>query len=74
MQHEVLEGNKVVSYQDGDFLLISVVCREDAGNLDEIVNYGLAVTLEVKEGIEILIYEEIKERISIAIPIEDSTQ
>ena len=74
VQHEVLEGNKVVSYQDGDFLLISVVCREDAGNLDEDVHYGLAVTLEVAEGVEIPVFEEIKTRISVAIPVEESVQ
>ena len=74
VQHEVLEGNQIKSYEDGDFLKISVVCREDAGNLDEIVNYGLAVTLEVEEGVEIPIYEEIKERISIAIPVEESAR
>lgn len=72
VQHEVLVGNKVVSYQDGDFLLISVVCREDAGNLDEDVHYGLAVTLEVEEGVEIPVFEEIRSRISIAIPVEES--
>jgi len=74
VQHEVLEGNKVVSYQDGNFLLISVVCGEDAGNLDENVHYGLAVTLEVAEGVEISVYEEIKARISVAIPVEESVQ
>jgi len=74
VQHEVLEGNKVVSFQDGDFLLISIVCREDAGNLDEDVHYGLAVTLEVAEGVEIPVFEEIRSRISVAIPVEESVQ
>jgi len=74
VQHEILEGSKVVDYQDGDALIISVICREDAGNLDETINYGLAVTLEVAEGINLPIYEEIKERIIIAIPVEESVQ
>ena len=74
VQHEILEGKKIVSYQDGDFLLISVVCREDAGNLDEDVHYGLAVTLEVAEGIEIPVFDEIRSRISVAIPVEESVQ
>jgi hypothetical protein len=53
VQHEVLEGSNVVTYQDGESLEIDIVCRQDAGSLDESVIYGLAVTLEVAEDIEI---------------------
>jgi hypothetical protein len=74
VQHEVLEGIKVVSYQDGDFLKISVVCREDAESLDEEVHYGLAVTLETGESVDLPIYEEIKARISIPIQVEENIQ
>lgn len=72
VQHEVLEGKKVVSCQDEDFLNISVICREDAGNLDKEVHYGLAVTLETAESVGIPIYEEIRERISVAVHIEEN--
>lgn len=71
VQHEVLEGKKVVAYQDDEFLNISVICREDAGALDKEVLYGLAVTLETAEGVGIPIYEEIRERISVSVPIEE---
>ena len=71
VQHEVLKGSKVVSYQDGDFLKISVVCREDAKSLDEEVYYGLAVTLETGESIDLPIYEEIEARISIPVQVEE---
>lgn len=74
VQHEIIEGNKVVSYQDGDFLAISVVCREDAESLDEEVPYGLAVTLETGEHIDLPIYEEIKARISIPVQVEEKIQ
>jgi len=73
IQHEVLEGSEVVTYQDGDNLKIDVVCREDAGTLDEFVNYGLAVTLEVAEEVEIPIYEEIKQRIEVQIQIDEES-
>lgn len=73
LQHEVLEGSKVVSYQDGDALVIPVVCREDAGILDESVNYGFAVTLEIAEDVEISIYKEISQRIEVPIEIEGDT-
>ncbi len=73
IQHEVLEGSEVVTYQDGDNLKIDVVCREDAGTLDESVNYGFAVTLEVAEEVEIPIYEEIKQRIEIPIEFDGAS-
>ncbi len=72
IQHEVLEGSEVVTYQDGNNLKIDVVCREDAHTLDESVHYGLAVTLEVAEDVEIQIYEEIRQRIEIPIKIDEA--
>jgi len=73
IQHEILEGSEVVTYQDGNNLKIDVVCREDAHTLDESVNYGLAVTLEVAEDVNIPIYEEIKQRIEIPIKIDGAS-
>ncbi len=65
IQHEVLEGTKTIAaYQDGEMLRIRVVCKKDAtASLDELIPYGLAVTLEVKEDINIPIYQQIRERI-----------
>ena len=69
VQHEVLEGNKVISaYQDGDVIKIRVVCKKDAtARLDDVIPYGLAVTLEVKEDVPI--YQEIQTRIAPQIEI-----
>ena len=69
VQHEVLEGNKSISaFQDGDVIKIRVVCKKDATpRLDDIIPYGLAVTLEVKEDIPI--YQEIQTRIRPQVPI-----
>lgn len=71
VQHEVLEGNEAISaYQDGDFIKIRVVCKKDAtAHLDEVIPYGLAVTLEVKEDIPISIYQEIQTKIKPQVPI-----
>jgi hypothetical protein len=71
VQHEILEGGKAISFQDGEQLAIHVICREDAGSLDDEIHYGLAVTLEVSENIDIPLYEEIRERIRIPIRIEE---
>ena len=69
VQHEVLEGSKVISaYQDGDVMKIRVACKKDAtARLDDVIPYGLAVTLEVKEDIPI--YQEIQTRIKPQIEI-----
>ena len=70
MQHEVFEGESAVAISDGDELTVKVNCREDASKLEGAVPYGLAVTLEVAEGIDITIYEEIRTRIASAVKIE----
>lgn len=69
LQHEVLDGDKAVDFQDGENLLIKVNCRADAGDIPEPIRYGLAVTLEVAEGVAIPIYQEVKDRLAIRVPI-----
>ncbi|MBI3655778.1 MAG: S8 family peptidase [Acidobacteria bacterium] len=69
VQHEVFEGNSAVPLNDGDALTIKVNCRKDAGKIQQPIPYGLAISLEVAEGIDIPIYEEIRTRIASAIEI-----
>ena len=69
VQHEVLEGDKAQPFQDGDDLMIKINCRSDAGDITKPIPYALAVTLQVKEGIDIPIYQEIRERIQIPVPV-----
>jgi len=69
VQHEVLEGDQAVDYQDGDAIVIKVNCRADAGDIPEPIRYGLAVTLEVAEGIGIPIYQEVKDRLRVRVPL-----
>ena len=69
VQHEVFEGKSAVPISDGDSLTIKVNCRKDAAKMYESVAYGLAVSLEVAEGIDIAIYNEIRTRIASAIEI-----
>lgn len=65
VQHEVLDGsNLIAAYQDGETLRLRVVCKKDAtARLDEMIPYGLAVTLEVKEDVQIPIYQQVRARI-----------
>lgn len=67
LQHEILEGEKAYAFQDGESIAIQVNCRDDAGEIIQPVRYGLAVTLEVAEGIDIAIYQEVRNRLRIPI-------
>jgi len=71
VQHEVLEGSKqIAAYQDGDSILLQVACKKDAtANLDDAIPYGLAVTLEVAEGIQIPIYEQLRTRLQPQVAV-----
>jgi hypothetical protein len=54
-----------VAYIDGATIRLKVSCRTDAGRLDEQVPYGLAVTLEIAEALNVPIYPEVAERINL---------
>ena len=69
VQHEVLESAKAVDFQDGDGIAIKVNCRADAGDIPEPIRYALAVTLEVAEGIDIPVYQEVRNRLRIRVLI-----
>jgi hypothetical protein len=71
VQHEVLEGRKQISaYEDEGHILLHVTCKPDATeSLDDAIPYGLAVTLEVAEGVNVPIYEQVRARIRPAIPV-----
>lgn len=70
LQHEVFEGEIASPYSDGDSLEIKVNCRKDAGEINEAIAYGLLVSFEVREGIDIEVYEEIRTRIVTAVQIQ----
>lgn len=73
VQHEVFEGQRAEPFIDGDVIEIKVNCREDAGKIQNPVAYGLAVSLEVAEGVDIAVYNEIRTRIAPAIQIQQTT-
>ena len=69
VQHEIFEGDKAVAFQDGEDIAIKVNCRADAGKITDSIRYGLTVTLEVAEGIDIPIYQEVRDRLRIRVPV-----
>ena len=76
LQHEVMEGDRATFFQDGDNIAVKVNCRADAGDIPAPIRYGLAITLEVAEGVEqrieiLPIYEEVRDRLAIRVPVQD---
>lgn len=69
IQHEVFEGTQASAYVDGARLRLRVDCREDTGPLEEMVPYAIAVTLEVREGVAVPIYQEIRDRIRLPVQV-----
>ena len=69
VQHEIFEGETAAAISDGDFLRIKVNCRNDARKISSPISYGLIVSLEVAEGVNLPIYNEIRTRIAPAVEI-----
>lgn len=70
VEHRILEGERVVAFDDGEELEVTVSCKSDAGKLDVSVPYALAVTLEVAEPLEVSIFQQLRDRIRPRIEIE----
>lgn len=68
VQHEVFEGEKKAGVYDSEQSLdLRVIASELAKGFDRPVRYGLAVSVEVGEGISIPVYDEIAERIRMQV-------
>ena len=65
VQHDVLTGGYADVFQDGDSINIKVSCREDASGLsvNESIRYALTVTLEIRENVHTMIYDEVRLRL-----------
>ena len=72
LQHEIFEGSSAEAFIDGDVISIKVNCSKDAKSYSDDIHYALMVSLEVAENIDLPIYQEIKDRIAIPIPINQS--
>jgi hypothetical protein len=61
--HRRWEGDEAADFVDGGNLLLDVTCAPTAGEFDESIPYGIAVTLEVGAGVAIPVYDRIRERL-----------
>ena len=69
VQHEIFEGETAATISGEDFLHIKVNCRKDARKISSPIRYGLIVSLEVAEGVDLPIYNEIRTRIAPAVEV-----
>ena len=78
LQHEVFESELPFPFEDGDSLSIKVNCANDAGEIVNPIKYAIAVSLELGEGVdvdllnEINIYEEVRDRLRVPIRIANT--
>lgn len=69
VQHEIFVGEQAAAYEDGESISINIVCKKDAIDFNESIPYAITVTLEVAEGIDINIYQEVRSRIIIPVAV-----
>ena len=56
--------------ENGGSTLLHISCKPDATQqLDELIPYSLAVTLEVKEDVQIPIYQQIRAKIQQKVQV-----
>ena len=70
--HRRWEGHDAKAFVDDGDLVLNVTCKPAAGDLDDAIPYGLAITLEVGADVAVPVYEEIRERLrqAIAVPVK----
>ncbi len=64
IHHEVFEESRAAVVQEGTTLAVRVNCMADAGPIKEPVRFALCVSLEVAEGVELPIYQQVRERVA----------
>lgn len=69
LQHEIFEGHNAVPIPEGDELIIKVNCVRDAGRIQNPIAFALCVSLEVAEGVNLPIYQEIRNQVSLRVGI-----
>lgn len=72
VQHEVLEGSKADVYSDGDSIKVKVNCAEDASVDERPIKYTIMVSLAVAEGIDLPIYQEVRDRLRIPVRVDNA--
>lgn len=67
IQHEAFEGDSAANFEDGSSIKITIGRKRDV--ITTPVKYMLMVTLEVAEASGLPIYEEVKARLNVNVPV-----
>ena len=59
------EGSRAVSFVDDGYVSLSIICRPQAGGLDEGIRYGIAISIEASEGVPV--YQEVRSRLAVPV-------
>lgn len=70
LHHEVFETERAVAVQEGTTLAIRVNCLADAGRISEPVEFALCVSLEIPEGVDIPIYQQVREWVAPRVRVQ----
>lgn len=70
IHHEVFEESRAAVVQDGTTLAVRVNCLADAGPIKEPVRFALCVSLEVAEGVNLPIYQQVRERVAPRVGVQ----
>lgn len=70
LHHEVFETERAVPVQEGTTLALRVNCLADAGRISEPVDFALCVSLEIPEGVDIPIYQQVRERVAPRVRVQ----
>lgn len=70
--HDIYEGERAVAFEDNATIKFKIECHPESERFEGTIPFGLAVTIEAKNGSEIPIYSEIRERLSTRIATRSS--
>lgn len=69
VHHEIFETARALAVVDDTTLSIRVNCMADAGRIDLPIEFALCVSLEVAEGVDLPIYQQIRERVAQRVSV-----
>lgn len=70
VEHRVFSGTRAKPFVDGDSLAVQVNCREEAGRFEGTIPFGLAVSLEVGQNVNIDVYNEVSARVRPQVAVQ----
>jgi len=69
LQHEIFSGESAVVWDTDHSVKIKVNYKKDAENYKWAVPYGLFVTFEIAEGVDVDVYTSVADKIRQAVPV-----